>query len=94
MANTAPPPADILPAHILTWVTERVAYYLECPPTDIAPDRALTAYGFDSVFALALCGDVEDEYGLEVDPTLAWDHPTVAAIAARLAELLAEGAAA
>jgi acyl carrier protein len=43
----------------------------------------------DSVYALVLCGDIEDMYGVSVDPTLAWDYPTVAAITQFLSGQLA-----
>jgi acyl carrier protein len=36
-----------------------------------------------------LSGEIEDEYGLAVDPTLAWDYPTVNAIVGVLVEELA-----
>jgi acyl carrier protein len=75
----------ITPEELCGWTRNRVAYYLECAPTEIDVDRSLAGYGFDSVFALSLCGEIEDEYGLEVDPTLAWDFPTVRGIADRLA---------
>lgn len=68
------------------WVLARVAYYIEGAPDDIDPDAKLVGYGLDSVYALTLCGDIEDRYGLVVDPTLAWDYPTVNAIVGYLAE--------
>ncbi|WP_327004450.1 acyl carrier protein [Dactylosporangium sp. NBC_01737] len=74
---------------IRTWVLSRVAYYIERTPAEIDPDAKLVGYGLDSVYALSLCGDIEDEYALVVDPTLAWDHPTVNAIATCLLDLLA-----
>jgi acyl carrier protein len=70
------------------WVLARVAYYIEGSPADVDPDAKLVGYGLDSVYALSLCGDIEDEYGLEVDPTLAWDYPTVNAIVGHLADTL------
>src|SRR5262245_14249660 len=75
---------------IKAWLSDKVAFYLEMPATDIQPDVKLVEYGLDSVYALALCGDIDDEYSLEVEPTLAWDHPTVDAIAVLLAEMVAE----
>ncbi len=74
--------------HLRAWVLARVAYYIEGDVADIDPDAKLVGYGLDSVYALSLCGDIEDEYGLEVDPTLAWDYPTVNAIARCLADRL------
>lgn len=73
------------------WVLARVAYYIEGEPENIDPDAKLVGYGLDSVYALTLCGDIEDEYGLVVDPTLAWDYPTVNAIVGYLGEQLAAG---
>jgi acyl carrier protein len=40
------------------------------------------------VCALSLCGDLEDVYGLEVEPTLLWDHPTVDSLVRHLAAVL------
>ncbi|WP_055479978.1 acyl carrier protein [Sphaerimonospora mesophila] len=37
---------------------------------------------------LNLCVDIEEATGLLVEPTLAWDHPTIDAITAHLTELL------
>lgn len=38
----------------------------------------------DSVCALSLCGDIEDDFGIVVEPSLVWDHPTVAHLTAHL----------
>ncbi|MEV5754374.1 acyl carrier protein [Actinoallomurus sp. NPDC052308] len=71
---------------IRDWLTQRVAEYLERPPADIDPSAMLAEYGMDSVYAISLCGDIEAEYDLDVEPTLAWTHPTIDAIAAHLGE--------
>ncbi|MGI5321190.1 acyl carrier protein [Actinomadura nitritigenes] len=75
------PSADRLRA----WLAGRVAYYLEREPAEIDDDAPLTSYGLDSVYAFSICGDIEDAFGLLVDPTLVWDHDSVAALAAHLA---------
>ena len=36
-----------------------------------------------------LCGDIEDEYDLDVDPTIVWDHPTIRELAGGISERLA-----
>ncbi|MCO5994848.1 acyl carrier protein [Actinoallomurus rhizosphaericola] len=71
---------------IRDWLIERVAEYLERSPADIDPSAMLAEYGMDSVYAISLCGDIEAEYDLDVEPTLAWTHPTIHAIAAHLGE--------
>ncbi|MFF1378843.1 acyl carrier protein [Streptomyces sp. NPDC058308] len=67
------------------WLTARLAIYLARPENSIDHDTPLAAYGMDSVWALSLCGDLEEEKNLIVDPTLVWDHPTVTGIVAHLA---------
>ena len=62
------------------WLTERVAYYLGEVPERIAPDVPLANYGLDSVYAFVICGDIEDRFGVTVESTLAWDHPTIDAM--------------
>jgi acyl carrier protein len=76
------------------WLIERVALYLEKRPEDINPALPLAEMGMDSIYALSLCGDIEDNLKLDVEPTLAWDHPSIEAIARYLVSqtaLLDEG---
>ncbi|MGA4848560.1 acyl carrier protein [Streptomyces sp. G5(2025)] len=72
---------DITRPQLQKWLIQRVGEYLEMSPDDLDPDSPLAELGLDSVYALALCGDVEDAFGITVEPTLAWDHPTVTALA-------------
>jgi acyl carrier protein len=88
MSSTAPEhdrltPPD--PQELSDWLRERVAYFVECPVTDIATDVKLVEYGLDSLYALTLCGDIEDTFGISVSATLAWDYPTIDAIVGLLA---------
>ncbi|TDD40126.1 acyl carrier protein [Actinomadura sp. KC06] len=80
------PDASTVPSEqtIRDWLIERVAFYTERAPDAVDPDVQIVELGLDSVYALNLCGDIEDEFGFEVEPTLGWDHPTVNAITAFL----------
>jgi acyl carrier protein len=80
MADTAPTPQQT--AEIKQWLLERIAYYLERPADDIDPTVPLAEAGIDSVSATSLCGDVEERYEINADPTMVFDYPTVADIAA------------
>lgn len=64
------------------WLRDRVAHYLGGPVDD---DALLTEEGLDSVAALSLYGDIEEELGTLIEPDDIWTHPTVR----RLADLLA-----
>jgi acyl carrier protein len=73
-------PQSTLP-QLREWLVERVARYLEIAPAQLDPDQPFAEIGLDSVYALTLCGDIEDALGIEVEPTMAWDYPTVNVLA-------------
>lgn len=75
---------------ITDWLTEQVAGFLDTDPGEIDHDRPLADYGLDSVYALSLCGEIEDTFDIEVEPTLAWDYPTISALTAHLTTQIAE----
>jgi acyl carrier protein len=77
---------------IAQWLTSRVASYLDTEPSEVDPDLPLAEYGLDSVYALSLCGEIEDELNITAEPTLAWDYPTVSAMADYLYGELADRA--
>lgn len=83
MTSTAPSDDP----ELYTWLLERIAFYVERPATRINPTMPLAEYGMNSVGAMCLCGDLEDELSLYVDPTIVWDHPTLKALHGRLVEL-------
>jgi acyl carrier protein len=74
-------------AVLAVWLTGRIAGYLHLGRDAVPPDAPLRDVGVDSVTALALCNDLEDEFGVAVDPTIVFDFPTVDAIAGHLAGL-------
>ncbi|PXY23751.1 polyketide synthase [Prauserella sp. PE36] len=75
---------DVTPADVAAWLVERIAEYREAPAAEIDTTVPLAELGLDSVYVLSLCGDVEDKWGLVVEPTVAWDHPTIDALAVHL----------
>jgi acyl carrier protein len=82
--------AEVATASALeTWLTERAATYGELPLDAFTVDTPLTELGFNSVYALTLCGDIEDTYGVDVDPTVVWDNPTIRQLAAALQKVIA-----
>ncbi|WP_326700511.1 acyl carrier protein [Streptomyces sp. NBC_01754] len=82
-----PAPTTAHTAETLTlWLTERIALYLRRRPSEIDPAVPLAEYGLDSVAALSLCGDIEEDFDLVLEPTVAWDYPTVQALAGHLLE--------
>ncbi len=64
-------------AELHQWTIEKVAEYCHLSPAEIDPNESFTSYGMDSVYALALIGDLEDRLGHPIDATAIWDHPSV-----------------
>ncbi|MFD3551600.1 acyl carrier protein [Streptomyces goshikiensis] len=88
MTDTADRTAPVTAEDIRDWLVNRVAFYLEVPADSIPPDAKFVEMGLDSVYAMTMCGDIEDRFELEVEPTIAWDHPTVAALTKHLHDVL------
>lgn len=82
MTDTLPSPST--PTDLRAWLTDRVASVLGRPAADIDPQTSLTHYGFDSVYAIALCGEIEDVLAVAVDPVVLWSHDTVDTLADHL----------
>ncbi|MFI9760741.1 acyl carrier protein [Streptomyces sp. NPDC051963] len=90
-APTAPSaPSAPSDTELRSWLRAQVAHYAQLDAVAIDTDVELTTYGLDSVYALVLCGDIEDHLGLALEPTVAWDHPTIDALARHLEETLVQ----
>jgi len=75
---------------IETWISERIAEYGSINPASFDTSTRLADLGFSSVYALTLCGDIEDQFDIEVEPTIVWDHPTIHELAEAVLERLEE----
>ncbi|WEO99078.1 SDR family NAD(P)-dependent oxidoreductase [Streptomyces sp. FXJ1.172] len=73
---------------LLHLVREQTAELLGTAPEDVAPDLAYRDFGYNSLAAVELTNGLSAACGLELPLTLLFDHPTPAAVAAHLQELL------
>lgn len=69
---------------LVDWLTMKVAGYVNVPPDTIDIDTPLADCGVDSTSGVTLCVDLLDEKGFDVETTIVWDYPTIAALAAYL----------
>ena len=66
-----------------------VAAELGLPEAEVDPRLPLVEIGVDSIMTVALRRQLEKRTGLSLPPTLLWEHPTAAAVTARIVEMLA-----
>ncbi len=72
-------------SEIQTWMAAYVAELLGIQAEEVEMNLPFDRYGLDSSAAVGMTGDMEDWLGLELDPTLLYDYPTIAALAQHLA---------
>jgi acyl carrier protein len=65
---------------IQDWLVDRLAELLEIPSAEVDVEITFDRYGLDSSAAIGLTGDLADWVGIEIEPTLLYDYPTVEAL--------------
>jgi acyl carrier protein len=69
---------------LTAWMSEWIARKLRAPAGSVGPESDFTELGLDSLVAVELSGKLEELLGRPIDPSVAWDYPTVGALAAAL----------
>lgn len=88
-SNTGEPvtsAASFIPTEeaIQQWLVQQLSRRLKIAPGDIGLREPFARFGLDSIGAVGLSGELETWLGRRLDPTLAYDYPSVAALAAHL----------
>ncbi|NER47858.1 MAG: alpha/beta fold hydrolase [Symploca sp. SIO1A3] len=71
---------------IQTWLIKQIAEQLGLEPQEIDIREPFARYGLDSVAAVRLSGELEEWLGRKLAPTLAYDYPTIEALARHLSK--------
>lgn len=71
---------------IQAWLVSYLAEVLEIEPDNVGVDSPFDRFGLDSARVVVMTGDMQDWLGCELRPTLAYDYPTIDALARHLAE--------
>ncbi|HEX4412884.1 MAG TPA: AMP-binding protein, partial [Lacipirellulaceae bacterium] len=74
--------AERIEEWLLRWLVNR----LSMDPADIARDRPFAEFGVDSLTAVELSQELEDEFKVPLPAIVAWNYPTPAALSRYLAE--------
>jgi acyl-CoA synthetase (AMP-forming)/AMP-acid ligase II/acyl carrier protein len=67
---------------LLEWLIERVGI----DPADVDRNQPFAEFGVDSLTAVELSQELENQFGVPVTPVVAWNYPTPASLARYLAE--------
>jgi acyl-CoA synthetase (AMP-forming)/AMP-acid ligase II/acyl carrier protein len=81
------PNGEVTREKIQSWLVQRLSTRLGVPAKEIQVDRPFAEFGMSSVQAVALTDDLQKWIGQPVSPTFFYNYPTVAALAAHLAEV-------
>jgi acyl carrier protein len=69
-------------AWMLDWLMTRLGLAAE----DVSRDRPFAEYGVDSLTAVEMSHELEQQFSVPLPPIVAWNYPTPAALARFLAE--------
>ena len=73
---------------VLSWLTLKFADWLEVAPGELDPQQPIASYGLDSISAVTLSVQLEEELCVELDTAVLWDRPTLNSLAEHLSEKL------
>ena len=74
--------AERIEAWMLDWLMTRLGLM----PEDVSRDRPFAEYGVDSLTAVEMSHELEQQFSVPLPPIVAWNYPTPAALARFLAE--------
>lgn len=70
---------------IQEWLILQVADLLQIDPSSVDINETFSAYGFSSLEAVTLSGDLEEFLGRPISPTIAYEYSSITALTAYLA---------
>lgn len=79
---------EVDPEWLAAQVLAAVAAQLGLSESDVNPELPLVELGVDSIMTVRLRRQLEKQTGLSLPPTLLWEHPTAAAVAEKITEML------
>ena len=65
-------------AELENWLLKEISVLIEKPVSEIDFEQPFAALGLDSTVIISLTGEMEDLWGLELDPTLVFEYPSIA----------------
>jgi len=85
---TNAPKKQLESPEVLNWLTLKFADWLEVSPDELDPRQPISSYGLDSISAVTLSVQLEEELGVELETAVLWERPTLESLAEHLTETL------
>jgi acyl carrier protein len=90
--TSSPLPKRVTHSEIERWLVEEIARRAGIPRENVDTTQPFSSYNLDSMQGVNMAGALEDFLGLELEPTLVWDFPTIDKLSRHLAAELSESA--
>lgn len=81
-SKKGPQSAEQIEAWLEAWLIDR----LDLDASELSRDKPFAELGVDSLTAVELSGELEQEFGVPLPPVVAWNYPTPAALSGYLAK--------
>jgi acyl carrier protein len=65
------------PTAVRDWMVRYLAELLQISPRDIDLGKSLGDFGLDSVDAVIMAGELEEHFGVEIDPSVIFEFDTL-----------------
>jgi acyl carrier protein len=65
---------------VSTWMTSYILGALDLRPEDFSADASFDSYGLDSAELVIMAGIMEEQFGIEVEPEIMFETPTVTGV--------------
>ena len=72
-------------AAITSWLISEIEDLLSIDAGQLALDKPLVDYGLSSMTGMMFSGTIEEWLGIRLDPSVAWEYPTIESLAVYLA---------
>ncbi len=72
---------------IQTWLIAEIARRRGIAPESVDVNATFATYRLESLEGVNMAGALEDFLGVELEPTLVWDFPTIEKLSRHLSEL-------
>jgi acyl carrier protein len=90
MNATSSPTAPLQADAIAEWLVAYLARKLGTDPAGIDADATFPEYGVDSMIAIVMSGDLSSWAGCDLDPTVLYEYPSIAALSRHVSGLKVE----